>query len=337
MTKAIEILFRHKVRLLALLILPVLVGAVIGYKLPREYQASAGLWALRRYEIIGATGPESDLTNTPASTQATTVSELLLTRSFALAVAYDTDLPKILGRSNPTAEGLQDALFNEISQHVLATPLGYNLFQITYTNTDPVVALQVVKAVVSHYGTDSGSAATAEGQQLVTAYGQELNTAEKQAKVDTQKAAQYLQQHNLTPAQALVDPQYQLLVAQVNQDNAVVATLQGDINTVQQELTEVGGGSAGSYTVIDPPSVPSRPQSATKTLLLAGGISLAVGLLAAIVYFLILVRLDQSLYTLADMPNNTPYSVLMQIPRLPRRSMAWTTQTSGKFLLEKGK
>jgi uncharacterized protein involved in exopolysaccharide biosynthesis len=336
-TKVIEILFRRKWGLLALLVLPIVVGAAIAVKLPRQYQASAGLWALRRYEIIGATGPESDLTSTPAVTQASTLGELLQSRSFALAVAYDTDLPKQLAAANPTTQGLQDALYAEISQHVVATPLGYNRFDITYTNTDPVVALQVVKAVVSHYGSDSVSESTAEGAQLLSSYETQLKATQAAAQQTTQAAADYLKTHQLTPAQAQIDPQYQLLVAQANQANAAVGTIQNDINTVQQQLATLSTGSSGLYIVQDAPAVPDRAVSRTKTLLLAGGIGVAAGLIAAIGYFLILVRLDQTLYSMEDVPAVTAYSVLIQIPRLPRRSIQWASKSSGNFLLKRGK
>jgi uncharacterized protein involved in exopolysaccharide biosynthesis len=337
MTKVIEVLFRRKWGLLALLVLPMLVGAAVAVKLPREYQASAGLWALRRYEIIGATGPESDLTSTPAVTQASTLEELLQSRSFALAVAYDTDLSKQLAGANPGAQGLQDALYTEISQHVVATPLGYNLFDITYTNTDPVVALQVITAVVSHYGSDSVSESTAEGEQLLSSYQTQLKEAQQQAQQATQTAGEYLKAHQLTPAQAQVDPQYQLLVTQANQANAVVSTIQDDINTVQQQLGTLSTGSSGLYIVIDAPAVPNRPVSRTKTLLLAGGIGVAAGLIAAIGYFLLLLRLDQALYSVADLPSVTPYSPLIQIPRLPRRSIQWAPKSNGRPLLKRGK
>ena len=337
MTKVIEIFFRRKWGLLALLVLPIVVGAAVAIKLPRQYQASAGLWALRRYEIIGATGPESDLTATPAVTQASTLQELLQSRSFALAVAYDTDLPKQLGAANPTTQGLQDALYLEISQHVLATPLGYNLFNITYANTDPVVALQVVKAVVAQYGKQGSAQSTAEGEQLLISYKTQLKAAQQQAQQATQAATQYVQAHQLTPTQAAVDPQYQLLVAHVDQANAVVGTIQNDINTVQQQLATLSSGSSGLYIVQDAPAVPDRPESRTKTLLLAGGIGVAAGLIAAIGYFLILVRLDQTLYSMADVAAVTPYSVLVQIPRLPRRSIQWASKSSGKFLAKRGK
>jgi uncharacterized protein involved in exopolysaccharide biosynthesis len=336
MTKAIEILFRHKARLLVLLLLPTLIGAAIVLVLPRQYQANAGLWALRRYEILGATGPESDLTSTPAETQVTALQELLQTRSFVLAVAYDTDLPKQVGGANVNTQNVQDALYTDLSTHVVVTAAGYNLFEVTYTNTDAVVAMQVVRAVIAHYATQSTSQATAEGQQLLASYQAQLAAAQHLADSATQAATQYLRDHGLTLAAAQVDPQYQLLAAQADQARTALADVQNNINTINQEMAVLSAGAAGLYNTIDAPKVPNRAESRTKTLLLGGGIGLAVGLLASISYFLLLMRLDQSLYSLADVAQITSHPVLVQIPQLPRRSVAWTPQAHGKLQLDKG-
>ncbi len=82
MTKVIEILFRNKGKLLALLLLPILVSGVVVFFLPRTYQATARLWALHRYAVVSATGIESDLQSTEAMTQATALNEFLQTKSF---------------------------------------------------------------------------------------------------------------------------------------------------------------------------------------------------------------------------------------------------------------
>jgi uncharacterized protein involved in exopolysaccharide biosynthesis len=335
MTKVIEILFRKKWGLLALLLLPILLSLAVAYKLPRQYQATAGLWALRRYEIIGATGPETDLTSTPAQTQATTLSELLQSRSFALAVAYDTDLPRALAPGNPGTQNLQDALYTEISTNVTATPLGYNRFSITYTNNNPAIALQVVEAVVKHYGTESASQSTAEGNQLLNNYEVQLASAQRQAQADTQAAAHYLQSTQLTLQQAGVDPQYQQLAAQVSEADAIVGTVETEITTIKQQLATLSLGSAGEYIVIDAPTVPNRPVSRTKTFLLGGSIGLIVGLLAAVMYFLILYRMDLLLYSLADVHLSTSYPVLVQIPMLSSPHIAKDSQSKGRLFASK--
>jgi uncharacterized protein involved in exopolysaccharide biosynthesis len=323
MMKTIEILFRNKLRLLALLLLPTLVGAAIVLALPRQYQASAGLWALHRYEILGATGPESDLTSSPATTQATALTELLGTRSFALAVAYDTDLPQHIGVPSSDIQSFQDALYAQISSHVLVTAVGYNLFEISYTSSNPQIAGQVVQQVVSHYGTESASQSTAEGEQLLLSYQSQLTDAQKVADTATKQATEYLQAHQLTPVTAQLDPGYQSLSAQADQARAALSNVQNNINTINQYLPTLSTGSSGLDTTLDAPVVPTRPESRTKSFLLGGGIGLALGLLVAIGYLLILMRLDQSIYSPVDMLGITPYPVLVQVPRLAHRPVAW--------------
>ena len=64
------------------------------------------------------------------------------------AVAKETDLAKHMGIPQSDTQDLQDALYAEISTHVVVTPSSQYLFAITYSNADPLVAMQVVKAVI---------------------------------------------------------------------------------------------------------------------------------------------------------------------------------------------
>lgn len=336
MTKVIEIFFRNKVKLLALLLVPILVSGVIIFLLPRSYQATARLWAIQRYTIIGATGLESNLQATAAMTQATALTELLQTQSFDLAVARDTDLAKHINVPASDTQALQDALFTEISTHVEVTAGGDNLFVITYSNTDPVLAEQVVQAVVAHYGVVSSSHATEEGQQLLKSYQELLPSAQDKANKAAQAVAQYLQANHLTATAAQSDPEYKVLNEQANQASAAVTSILSAISQMNQQLAAVNTGAEGLFRVMDAPTVPSRPESRTKSIMLGGGAGLAIGLLASIIYLLILVRLDQSMYSSADMLAITDHPVLVQIPRLPRRSANWITSTNGNLLPEEG-
>src|SRR5256885_4691693 len=111
--RTIEAIFRHPILLLVLLIVPTAISLVVAYLLPRSYQSSASLWALRRYEIIGATGPESNLLATPSETQVAALTELLQSRVFALSVAKSTNLVSTLKLSQSVLSNpqlLDDAL-----------------------------------------------------------------------------------------------------------------------------------------------------------------------------------------------------------------------------------
>jgi capsular polysaccharide biosynthesis protein len=115
-----------------------------------------------------------------------------------------------------------------------------------------------------------------------------------------------------------------------------LANVQTNFNTFSQQLAQLSTGAQGLFHEIDAPKVPTQPESRVKSLLVGGAVGLVIGLLAAIGYFLILVRLDQSVYSSADMPAITDYPVLIQIQKLPRRSATWITRTNGKLITEKG-
>lgn len=336
MTKALEIFFRNKAKLLVLLLLPVLVSGAIVFFLPRSYVSTARLWALHRYAVLGATGPESDMQSTAAVTQAQALTELLQTESFDLAIANDTDLAKYMKIPASDKTRLQDALYTEISSHVTVTAASANLFEITYSNTNPTVAMQVVQAVVEHFGEQSAAHAIAEGKQLMTIYNGQLKTAQQQADDTAQEAAQYYADHHLTATTAQNDQQYRLLSSQADRAAADLAAIQNKISDLNQQLDALGTGAEGMYNVIDAPTVPTQPESRTKSLILGGAVGLVIGLLACIGYFLVLVRLDQSIYSLTELPAITDYPVLVQIPRLPRRSATWITRADGKLLSDKG-
>ncbi|HEX5547201.1 MAG TPA: Wzz/FepE/Etk N-terminal domain-containing protein [Ktedonobacterales bacterium] len=335
MTKFLEILFRNKMRLAALLLLPVLVSGIVVFFLPRSYQATARLLAERRYTVIGATGPESDLQSTPAVTQATALTEFLQTQDFDLAVAKDTSLAKQMNVPSSDAQRLNEALYAEISTHVSVTASGSNLFVVTYSNKDPVVAMQVVKAVVNHYDEQSAFYATTEGQQLLKSLQGQLDAAQAQADSATKAAAQYLNDNHLAADSPLAqsDPKYQALLNNATQANNNLQTIQNNFNSLESQVNSL---NQGLFLTVDAPTVPTQPESRVKSLLIGGAVGLVIGLLAAIVYLLILVRLDQSVYSSADMPAITDYPVLIQIQKLPRRSATWITRTNSKLLTEKG-
>ncbi|HEX6542021.1 MAG TPA: hypothetical protein VF040_09730 [Ktedonobacterales bacterium] len=336
MTKVLEILFRNKIKLLVLLLLPVLVSGVVVFVLPRSYEVTARLLALRRYQVLGATGPESDLQSSPAATQATALIELLQTENFDLAVAKDTDLGNHIGVPASDTQRWQDAIYTEISTQVQVSAPSYSLVVITYSNKDPEVAAQVVKAVITHYGVESATHAIAEGQELLNNYQGQLIAAKQEADSATQAAAQYLKDHHLTFADASTDPQYQLLTKRAEQAQATLTSIQTNINSVNQQIVTIGAGGKGMYTIVDPPQVPAQPTSRSKSLVLGGAIGLGLGLLASVGYFLILVRLDQSIYSSADVSELADYPVLIQIPQLPRRSAAWITQANEPLLTDSG-
>lgn len=335
MKRTLEALFRHSWQIFLLLMLFPVVGVAVTYVfVPRTYQATASLWALHRYAVIGATGAESDLTATPSQTQATALTDLLQTRSFTQAVTQGIDLAHPLGLGSSVIadpQQLQQALFTEISTHVVVTASGYNLFKLSYINRDPLVAQQIIRAVISNYGSQSLGLSVAEGKDLLTSYQAQLQSVMQTENAAVNAEAQYLQQHPdlaSSPTKQAADPQYQQLEAARVQAQASVETIQNQINTLQQSIGTTGGSTNTLFQTLDAPQV--TPVSRTKSYLVGGGVGLGVALLADIIFLVLLVRRDRAIYSPSDLEEVVALPVIMRLPRLTAASVLSLVSDSGQ-------
>ena len=153
---------------------------------------------------------------------------------------------------------LQDALFTEISTKVVVTPLGYNLFSLSYINSRWQVAQQMLQSVIKEYGLQSQGLSVVEGQNFLASYQTELQTAQRTAQAAVNAEAQYVAQHPAlaaSPAKQAVDPEYQQLDAARVQAQANVQSIQSAINLIQQSISATGGSASTLFQVIDFPQV----------------------------------------------------------------------------------
>lgn len=289
--------------------------------IPKKYQSTASLWALQRYQVIGATGTESNLAATPATTQATALTELLQTRSFVLTVVQGIDLVPTLGLSNSVIsdpQQLQDAIFSEISKNVVVTAQDYNLYKLTYENRDAHVAQQILQSVIAHYRTQSQAFSVAEGKNLLASYQSDLHQAQQNDNAAVAAETQYLASHpKLDPATAASDPQYAQLDAIRQNAEINVKNIQASIDGLQQSLRLLSNGENTLYSIIDQPQLASRPLSRLKDYLIGGGGGVGVALLASVLFLVILVRRDRTIYSAYDLGEESiDVPVVMQIPHL---------------------
>jgi len=325
--KTLEAIFRQPFRLLLLIIVVPILGLGTAFLLPRTYQSTATLWAMQRYQVIGATGSESNLLATPAETQATALGELLQSRTFALAVANGSSLPATLGAATQRDPLARDAtLFDAIAKNVRVAPQGYNLFVITYVNRDPNVANQVVAAVIKNYGQQAQGFSIVEGQRFLDAYQTQLTKAQQDAAAAAKAEAAYILAHATeTVIELNNDPQYVLLHTQTQQAQSVVGDLQQKIATLSQDIATTSTGTDNLYQVLDVPA--ARAESRTKTLALAGGVSLGLALAACALYLVMVIRRDRSLYTTEDVRKVTGLPVVLQLPHLSGKTLSHSVKS----------
>jgi uncharacterized protein involved in exopolysaccharide biosynthesis len=319
--KLLETIFRRFLLLFIMLLVPAIIGLGVAYVLPPSYQASATLWAFKRYEVIGATGAESDLQSTPAETQVTALTELLQTAEFDVPVAESANLKSVLKLTQQELtdrQELVDAYVVEIAKNVKVTPKGANLYQITYTNGDPHIAAQVVSAVIKQFQVQGPAFSVYEGKQLLQVYNDRLSKAQS----DYRTAVANESKCKSSPDTANAGDQCASFHQLAQQAATTVQDLQSNIATLtqnieaNQRIVDEGTASNAFFRTVDPPVIPD-PASRSKLLLTTGGIGVALGLLACVLYILVLVRRDRAFYSALDVQKATSYPVLMQIPQLP--------------------
>jgi hypothetical protein len=328
LARTLEAFFRRPLQLLLLMALLPVVGVAIAYfGTSHTYQSTATLWALQRYLVIGATGPETNLLASPAETQSTALGELLQIRVFALSIAKEAQLESALNldpsaRTDPSL--IDDALFLEISHNVATVPVGYNSFSVSYINHNPHVAQKVVEAVIHTFVLQSQALTAVEGQNLLDTYQPQLTKAKQDLDTAAAAEAQYLQAHPELAKEgpelaSAADPHYAQLHSQTQQAQGVVLGLQTTIANLEREIGSQGQNANNLFKVLDPPSIPDRPVSRTKLYMVDGGIGLVTAILACALFLVILVRRDRAIYDASDLQKITVAPVMLQIPHMPSR------------------
>lgn len=325
MRRILEIIFPKLPLLILIVTLPLMINLAIAYSQPRSYQASADLWALRRYSFITVAGLEVE-SGTAADTQVHTLYELLQVRSFALAAGKATDLPSTFDsntRSDP--QSLDDALISAIQSVKISLPEGDNLFTISYVDTNPKIAQEVVDAVIQTYGLQSQGLATSEGVRFLEKYKAQLVKAKQNVDAAAAAEVRYLATHpalvGTDPAHgAQIDPQFSLLYLEIQQAQTAVQSIQQSINDLNQSINLAGSSANDLFRVVDPTIV--QRTSRSKDYIKSGGIGAGIGAAAVALYLAFLIRRNRGVYTRLDLQKVTTYGVVMEFPHLTPATVA---------------
>lgn len=335
MNRTLEAIFRHPMRLLILIVLPPLIGVGFAYFLiPRSYLSTSSLWAYQPFQEITPVGVTGNQFATPAQTQATALTEFLNSRTFVLSVVNGINIAPTLSLSGDVLANQQkrdDAIFAEISKNVLAAPVDYNLYTVTYKNRDPRIAQEIVASVVHQFTLQSPQFVYGQAQQLLKIYQAQLVQAKDNAAKSLGAENQYLAAHpELTKPgiSPLNDPTYSSLDQQRLQAQSSVQNLETSIDLLTQEISLNGTSAGNLFKQLDTPLVPNQPQSRTKQYLTGGGIGLGVGLLLGIILLVVMVRRDRAVYIPRDIDKLANIPVILELPHMSVKTMTLLTERS---------
>ncbi|HEV2461794.1 MAG TPA: hypothetical protein VGS80_25840, partial [Ktedonobacterales bacterium] len=279
----------------------------------------AGLKALQRYTVSDLAGlKEANFQETPAQTQVDALEDNLTSASFDLAVAQGTGLlDQAHAAVGTDLAAVTDAVAGDLSAHVLVAATGINHYTITYTNKDAAVALAVVQSLITQWTAEAPTFAALSGQKLLSDETARLATDQQALDAALSAERAYAQAH---PGSTVAnDPTYALLAGNTSQAQTTVTNEHDALTNLQVAVAQIDA-STNLFQVSDPPQPPYRPVSRTKTLVVGGGAGLLVGLLAAALYLVLLLRRYRGLYGAADVRGaGITVPVILEVPRLSRR------------------
>jgi uncharacterized protein involved in exopolysaccharide biosynthesis len=238
----------------------------------------------------------------PAQNVSQYINQLLQSPTFVAGVAARTLLVNHLDLSTQYGK---DTAFTLITSEVSVEPTfaGPNTMLVSATDTNPVLAQQIVQGLLdafTHYYQSNQQSMdnTASGY-----YTQQLQAAESQLNQDTLKLQEYLRQNpQCAPPATCTDPTVGGLQQQVSQDQAAVNDWKSRLAAVQQDEQAASSADAQLLQIMDPPQVPMRAGVSKKKLLeyyTGGGLGIALGLVGLIVA--LLTQLDRKVYSIEDL------------------------------------
>ena len=305
-----EILFRHWVQFLILLILLPGALSVASIAFFRTHQAQAALWVESpNYFGDAATPTGWNQYLTPAQNQVDSLWQMVQTRAFRDRLA--TSLVDTGTVSAPERDSLLNAMLTDFK--VKAT--GSHLVNISFTCERPAVCVGVITAAIDLYH-DRLAQLQRQDADLATSFlTTELLDAQSTLKNSEDALQRYLVEHPTeTAALAASDAELDRLTRQVELDRQ-------QVNGVQDRLSGVKYNSAAAARVvdtmagvIDPPRIIRSGISGGPTARKRAVLAVLACWAAAIAYLVLLTWLDRNARDPQELERRLKVPVLATIP-----------------------
>jgi len=307
MRRFVAAFFRHPFVLILPAILVPLIVVFVVRSFASSYQSAATVYVpqVPATANLGSAGAFT----TPAQWLQSDMTQYILSEpSFLTRVANETDMPKTYAKGTPDVDGLMSA---RITAGIKVTANGRNFVLIQYSDSDPHIAAQVIKALLQEYITESLQNAQATLGDRIAAANQAIQDDSDALASDSAKKNDYVQSHpNLDLSN---DAVYAQLNLQYQND---LLQLQAD----QQRLQALTGKDAQTnlvpFNITDEPTVPTTPVVKSKTTITAiiGGVALGLGISLGLIGLLAMT--DRRVHSRDDLMDAMPIAILEVIPRL---------------------
>lgn len=328
MERYVETFFRFKwLFLLVLIIVPAL---GIGYTFKERqvlYLSTGTVWAEKPAYL--SVSSDWNQWNTPAENQVGNVQEFLQTDSFALDVLKQTAL-----RSNLATAQEQLKTLDNLRKRVNVAPVGVHLLAVSYADPQPVVAQQVVQAIIATFNQEVLATATGTDSVTLAFYQKKLDDANVQAVNTIAALRTYLDAHpeiarSTTPqnvssliANATFEAQHPELVRLIQAQSSAASQqqeLQKEVDQIQFNQSSQTVGTQQSFRTMDPPLAPTQPESTKRKMALQIGIATGAALGFVVVGLVILTLMDTTLRSPTVAASRLHLPIYASVPLLRER------------------
>jgi uncharacterized protein involved in exopolysaccharide biosynthesis len=311
MAKYVEILFRHRLRfLILLLILPSELALACILLFPHQTAVSS-LWVdTPAYISISPAASGWNTYLTPAQNTVDALDQLRSTDSFAKSLRSSLDATNTF---DTTSE--RDSVLLTVKTDTVIAATGSHLVVLTYTCPHEPICTNVLTSTVQIYHLWLVDQQTAQAKVAIDFYTGQLADARTKLRSDETALTDYVAAHpSVKATDATLIPEFDQLIRNVDGDKSAVSVLQQKLDDTKLTNAAVGQLDSTVLKVVDPARVVGGRLNALpkKQMTIAGVASLA---LAAAV-LLGMVWSDRSTREPKDIESRVRIPVVVTIPDL---------------------
>lgn len=309
MAKYVEILFRHRLRFLILLVILPAELALACVPLFPHQTATSSLWVSSPvYVPISQPGWNTYLT--PSQNTVDALDQLRSTDSFVNSLRSRLDATNTFESSSE-----RDSVLATVAGDMLITAPGSHLVVLTYTCPRQPICTNVLTATVQIYHQWLVDDQTAQAKVAIDFYSGQLSANQAALKSDEAALSDYVAAHpGVKPADAQLIPELDRLITKVSDDKSAVAGFQSKLDDTRLSNAAVGQLDSTVLKVVDPArTVGGRLNNLPKKQMAMAGVA---ALALAVAVLLMMVWSDRSTREPKDIESRLRIPVVVTIPDL---------------------
>jgi hypothetical protein len=311
MAKYVEILFRHRLRfLILLLILPAELALASILLFPHQTAVSS-LWVdTAAYIPVSAAATGSNQYVTVAQNTVDTLDQLRSTDSFAKMLRSRLDAMNTFD-----SQSQRDSVLATVTADTVITATGSHLVVLTYTCPREPICSDVLTATVQIYHQWLVDEQTAQAKVAIDLYSGQLTTWQATLASDVALLTDYITNHPwVSPANATLYPDFGKLNSVVDYDRTQVSSFQQKLNDTRLANAAAGQLDSTVFKVVDPARlVGGRLNNLPKKQMAIAGVA---ALALAVAVLVMMVWSDRSTREPKDIESRLRIPVVVMIPDL---------------------